>query len=207
MRSGSPGARSAPRTRPPCAAGGACRPLTARAASRRLTREFAAWHGLVVSGGPFAGLAYPDLEATSLIPKLLGAYERELHAAIEAAIRAGPELIVNVGAADGYYAVGLARRCPAAAVHAFEADAAQRALLARVAAANGVERADRRRSHATWAPLPERTLLVMDCEGCEADSAHARPTSGLRRSSSSCTTSPRPATRSSRASRTPTTSR
>jgi hypothetical protein len=134
----------------------------------RLTREFAAWHGLVVSGGPFAGLAYPDLEATSLIPKLLGAYERELHTAVETAIRAGPELIVNVGAADGYYAVGLARRCPAAAVHAFEADPAQRALLARVAAANGVE--VRIAGAATdLGALPERTLLVMDCEGCEAD--------------------------------------
>ena len=76
-----------------------------------VTRRFVAWHGLTVSGGPFAGLAYPDRAPISLVPKLLGIYERELHGAIEAAIRAQPGLIVNVGAADGYYAVGLARRC------------------------------------------------------------------------------------------------
>jgi hypothetical protein len=135
-----------------------------------LTRSFVAWHGLTVSGGPFAGLIYPDASATSLIPKLLGAYERELHAAIERAVAADPDLIVNVGAADGYYAVGLARRCPAAVVHAYEADPRVRALLARVAAANaialeidgaaGVEDLRGLRG--------DRALVVVDCEGCEA---------------------------------------
>src|SRR3954454_22153756 len=108
--------------------------------SRRLaavTRRFVAWHGLTVSGGPFARLVYPDRAPISLVPKLLGIYERELHGAIEAAIRAQPDVIVNVGAADGYYAVGLARRLPAATVIAYEADAGQRELCRRVAAANG----------------------------------------------------------------------
>ncbi|HWM12657.1 MAG TPA: hypothetical protein VNO82_25075, partial [Solirubrobacteraceae bacterium] len=127
-------------------------------------RDFAAWHGLTVSGGPFAGLTYPDASATSLVPKLLGVYERELHPAIEAAVAAAPERIVNVGAADGYYAVGLARRCPAAKVTAYEADAEQRALLARVAAANVVEL----EIEGTAERLPELTgLVVVDCEGCE----------------------------------------
>jgi hypothetical protein len=130
----------------------------------RITRDFAAWHGLTVSGGPFAGLTYPDASATSLVPKLLGVYERELHPAIEAAVAAAPERIVNVGAADGYYAVGLARRCPAAKVTAYEADAEQRALLARVAAANGVEL----EIEGTAERLPELAgLVVVDCEGCE----------------------------------------
>ena len=88
----------------------------------RVTERFVAWHGLTVSGGPFAGLTYPDREPISLVPKLLGIYERELHGAVEAAVLGQPEVIVNVGAADGYYAVGLARRCPSATVHAFEAD-------------------------------------------------------------------------------------
>jgi hypothetical protein len=137
---------------------------------RSITRSFVAWHGLTVSGGPFAGLTYPDASAISLIPKLLGAYERELHAVVERAIGERPELIVNVGAADGYYAVGLARRCPAVAVHAFEADARQRELLARVAAANGV--AIRIGGPAGLDELRaldgRRALAVIDCEGCEA---------------------------------------
>jgi hypothetical protein len=146
------------------------RRLQAANRSRRLdalTRDFVAWHGLTVSGGPFAGLIYPDASATSLIPKLLGVYERELHGALERAVAAAPEHIVNVGAADGYYAVGLARRCPAATVVAFEADAGQRDLLARVAAANGVDL----RVEGAAQRLPDlpagRVLVVMDCEGCE----------------------------------------
>jgi hypothetical protein len=149
------------------------RRLQAAKRARRLgsiTRTFVAWHGLVVSGGPFAGLRYPDATATSLIPKLLGAYERELHAAIEQAVAGEPELIVNVGAADGYYAVGLARRCPAATVHAFEADPRARELLARVASANGV--ALRIEGAAGTDELGGltggRALVVIDCEGCEA---------------------------------------
>ena len=140
--------------------------------SRRLdraTRRFVAWHGLTVSGGPFAGLRYPGVGPHSLAPKLLGAYERELHGAVEDAIRSRPETIVNVGAADGYYAVGLARRCPGARVVAYEADAEQRALLAEMAALNGVAieiaGVARREDLAGLAAA----LVVMDCEGCERE--------------------------------------
>src|SRR3954453_18506601 len=137
--------------------------------SRRLeraTRKFVAWHGLTVSGGPFAGLRYPGLGPHSLAPKLLGVYERELHGAIEDAIRAQPATIVNVGAADGYYAVGLARRCPEARVVAYEADAEQRALLSRVVAENGVT--VEIKGAASRADLAA-ALVVMDCEGCERE--------------------------------------
>jgi hypothetical protein len=153
---------------------------------KRATDRFVAWHGLTVSGGPFAGLQYPDTSPHSLVPKLLGIYERELHAAVETAIRAQPDTIVDVGAADGYYAIGLARRCPGARSIVFEADDDQRALLGRVAAANGA-RAEIRgaatpaalRAVATGGEtagggaadrLGETAggaLLVMDCEGCE----------------------------------------
>jgi hypothetical protein len=135
-----------------------------------LTHAFVAWHGLRVSGGPFCGLTYPDASATSLVPKLLGVYERELHGAIEEAIASRPEAIVNVGAADGYYAVGLARRCPAAAVHAFEADPRARTLLARVATVNDVSvRIEGAAGVGELRALPAgRTLVVIDCEGCEA---------------------------------------
>jgi hypothetical protein len=136
--------------------------------SRRVTavtRRFVAWHGLTVTGGPFAGLVYPDTAPISLVPKLLGIYERELHGAIEAAIGAQPDMIVNVGAADGYYAVGLARRLPAATVIAYEADARQRELCRRVAAANGVPMDIRGTAGA--GNVEGADLVVMDCEGCE----------------------------------------
>jgi hypothetical protein len=129
------------------------------------TRRFVGWHGLTVTGGPFAGLTYPDAEPLSLVPKLLGVYEAELHAAVEDAIRARPEVIVNVGAADGYYAVGLARRCPDATVIAYEADAGQAGICRRVAAANHV--AVEVRGAAGRGDLGAASLIVMDCEGCE----------------------------------------
>jgi hypothetical protein len=129
------------------------------------THRFVGWHGLTVTGGPFAGLTYPDTEPLSLVPKLLGVYESELHAAIEDAIRARPEVIVNVGAADGYYAVGLARRCPDARVIAYEADAGQADLCRRVAAANDV--VVEVRGAGGRDDLGGASLVVMDCEGCE----------------------------------------
>jgi hypothetical protein len=129
------------------------------------TRRFVGWHGLTVTGGPFAGLTYPDTEPLSLVPKLLGVYESELHAAVEDAIRARPQVIVNVGAADGYYAVGLARRCPGASVMAYDADAGQADLCRRVAAANDVD--VEVRGAAGRDDLGGASLIVMDCEGCE----------------------------------------
>jgi hypothetical protein len=129
------------------------------------TRRFVGWHGLTVTSGPFAGLTYPDTAPLSLVPKLLGVYESELHAAVEDAIRARPNVIVNVGAADGYYAVGLKRRCPNARVIAYEADERQRELLRRVAVANDAE--IELRGAAGPGDLAGASLIVMDCEGCE----------------------------------------
>jgi len=43
--------------------------------SRRVaavTRRFVAWHGLTVSGGPFAGLTYPDQQPLTLRCELRG---------------------------------------------------------------------------------------------------------------------------------------
>lgn len=82
--------------------------------------------------------------------------------------------IINVGAAEGYYAVGVARRIPDAVVHAFEMDARVRSLLGATAAANGVgdrvliqgkcEPADQRDRLAS----AERVLVICDVEGSES---------------------------------------
>ena len=89
--------------------------------------------------GPFAGMHYPDRAIHSAyLPKLLGSYERELTAVIEEVCARSPELIVDVGAAEGYYAVGFARRNPQARVIAFEATRLGRSALERTARMNGV---------------------------------------------------------------------
>src|SRR3954471_21407829 len=63
---------------------------------------------LTVLNGPFAGLVYPSVDASlaSLFAKLLGSYEREIHPVVEKICTAEYTDIVNVGCAEGYYAVG-----------------------------------------------------------------------------------------------------
>lgn len=127
-------------------------------------------------GGPFVGMELLD-EASwgdgDIAPKLLGCYEAELHGAIERAIARRPGLVVNVGCAEGYYAVGLARRLPAARIEAFDTDPKARLLCEHAAARNGI--AERlvvnghcsRETLAARLRTASRALVLLDCEGGE----------------------------------------
>lgn len=124
--------------------------------------------------GPFAGFAYPDwglAQVDLFAPKLIGSFERELHAAVEQAIGERPAIVVNVGAAEGYYAVGLALRLPGARVVAFEADDRHHAALVAIAELNGVHDRIELRGACSTDSLQEalfaRSLVVCDCDGCE----------------------------------------
>jgi methylase of polypeptide subunit release factors len=63
-----------------------------------------------------------------LVPKLLGSYEAELHPVLDQVIRNNYETIIDVGCAEGYYAVGLALSLPTTHVHAFDIDSRAREL-------------------------------------------------------------------------------
>lgn len=81
--------------------------------------------GDTVWSGPFEGMQIPQKpiwEDANQSVKLIGIYERELHDVITKAIARNPQTIVNVGCAEGYYAVGLARCLPQAKVFAFDKD-------------------------------------------------------------------------------------
>lgn len=133
-------------------------------------------YGLKVRRGPFAGMRYPQdaLGRTShLGAKLLGSYEQELEPTIEALIDERFQTILNVGAGEGYYAVGLALRSPESLIRAYESDGWQRRLCAQVASTNGVAgrvvvegacRLERLEGDALG-----RVLILCDCEGCELD--------------------------------------
>lgn len=59
--------------------------------------------------GPFAGMKYINkAHGSSLTPKIIGTYERELHPFIYEIADKQYDCIVDVGSAEGYYAVGLA---------------------------------------------------------------------------------------------------
>jgi ribosomal protein L11 methylase PrmA len=71
-------------------------------------------------------------------PKWLGAYEAELADIVEAIIKHGHSRILNIGCAEGYYAVGLALRDRASEVFAFDIDPISRVQTHRLARLNEV---------------------------------------------------------------------
>jgi hypothetical protein len=138
--------------------------------------------GFRVQAGPFSGMLYPeevvraDIDSPFL-PKLLGSYELECHSFVEEICSQTYDRVINIGAGEGYYAVGLARRLPGAKVIAFESHAKSRQLCAVLAQLNGVEErvevrgvCDRQSLAAILEGQPQkRTILICDCEGAEMD--------------------------------------
>jgi SAM-dependent methyltransferase len=128
--------------------------------------------GGVVQSGPFKGMnvardmAWND---GALCPILLGCHEQELWRTIEDQIARLSAMeapkIVNVGCAEGYYAVGLKRRLPHARVWAIDIDYAALALTAKAAALNEVELKIASEVGPAFKEAPD--LIVMDCEGAE----------------------------------------
>lgn len=148
----------------------------ARARTHELLDACIERYGLSVQNGPFAGMVLPRSASWGdgeTLPKLLGAYEAELHQVIYKAVAASPDLVINVGAAEGYYAIGLARLLPQALTIAYDADPEAGKLCAAAADQNGV--ADRVVVRGTCLPgLLEhdladaaRPLVICDCEGYE----------------------------------------
>jgi precorrin-6B methylase 2 len=110
---------------------------------------------LVVRKGVFAGMRYAAARSvySALLPKLLGTY-------------------VDIGCAEGYYAVGMAMRCRNASIYAFDTNVEALELCRCMAEVNGVANrltlgtlCDR----ATLAriPLRRKALIISDCEGYE----------------------------------------
>jgi hypothetical protein len=143
--------------------------------SASITRLTMAQTKLRVQAGPFRGMHYVDQSYWSAyIPKLLGIYERELSEYIEEAADLQFETIVDIGAAEGYYAVGMAMRIPVSRVIAFEMEPAARQLLSKLAALNQVSSRVAIEGECTRMNLAEilensgRTLVICDAEGGEA---------------------------------------
>lgn len=127
---------------------------------------------LEVLSGPFRGMQFVSAASFgAFLPPLIGSYESELHPVIQTSIARGYDLVIDVGAAEGYYAVGLARAMPRVRVLAYDIDANARALCAELAKKNGVSDQVEIRTEATPEVLNEaihgRCLLICDSEGYE----------------------------------------
>ncbi|WP_031435236.1 class I SAM-dependent methyltransferase [Methylomarinum vadi] len=128
-----------------------------------------------VLSGPFKGMKYVSAAVgSSYEPKLLGTYELELHDHIFKLISLNPRMIVDVGAAEGYYAIGMAIKCMNSQVIAFEANPSGRQLLTDMAKLNGVQEQVEIRSLCDVTALQDvflqhsdASVLIMDVEGAE----------------------------------------
>lgn len=142
----------------------------------------------IVRNGPFRGLLYPELRSagSSLVPKLLGTYEAELHPFLASLDGLRLDTIVDVGCAEGYYAVGLARRFPGATVRAYDVAAEARRLCAAMARANGAGRVEVHglcdRRQLLQLNRNAAHFVIADCEGFERELFDAEIARHLRRS-------------------------
>ena len=128
--------------------------------------------GSVISHGPFRGMDYQvSASEGGYVPRRLGVYEASLGPVIEEIVTRAYPRIIDVGCAEGYYAVGLARRIPDTMVEAYDTDPKARAACARLATLNGVS--DRitigtEIGHGALQDLSDPpTVVLCDIEGAE----------------------------------------
>ncbi len=126
--------------------------------------------------GPLAGMRYLDTaHGSSLLPKVAGTYELEIQTATFGHLRSARRRIVDLGAAEGYYAVGSLFMNPAIRSVAYESTAEARAACLELAKRNHV--ADRLvlKGHCSVADLRQELapndvdLLIVDIEGGELE--------------------------------------
>ena len=127
-----------------------------------------------VMSGPFARMLYYPVPAGSeFFPKLLGTYEKELHQAIEEICGITWDLVIDIGSAEGYYAVGLARRLRPKKAICYDANPYAERLLRRNARLNNVLELVEARQWCTLEELgavlsqTKDSLVFCDCEGGE----------------------------------------
>lgn len=154
---------------------------------RRVILKKLSWPESIVQG-PFAGMSYyPRAHGSMILPKLLGTYECELRGPIETICIQGCDRIIDIGAAEGYYAVGMALRNPGVPLICFELNASARYDLRRVARRNGV--LSQLDVHPACTPDSlahalegaRRPAIICDCEGAEDELLDPERVPALRR--------------------------
>lgn len=132
-------------------------------------------NGKVISG-PFAGMKYVENSiGSAYTPKILGTYELELHSIIQDLCSKNFTLIIDVGAAEGYYAIGMAMRNSLTRVIAFETELKGQALLKEMAQLNNVANRIIIIGKCDVSSLQnvlnsqDKCLLIMDVEGAEKE--------------------------------------
>lgn len=133
------------------------------------------FNDLTVKNGPFTGMQYPNELAigSAFYPKIIGCYEHELWEVFEWFKDQKYDCIVDVGCAEGYYAVGLAINHLNSKVIACDTDKnAQQAVL-QMAALNQLHNVTVQGTFDQYQlekmDFQTRSLVICDCEGYERE--------------------------------------
>jgi hypothetical protein len=153
--------------------------------SRRIkaTNQVLAKTGGVVCSGPFKGLKLTQNNVwgdDDIGAKLLGTYEHVIHESISKYLAQLQDIqgvrVINVGCADGFYAVGFAKFLPLSKVFAYDVLENARDALSRNMHMNNLDTSRVQFIHMTMTSTELQfkldrarslSLVVIDCEGCE----------------------------------------
>lgn len=147
-------------------------------AKENVFRKLIARHGYNVMYGPFKGMRLGTETywgKYDVISKILGVYEEEVTDRLRAMLGAGKAPFVDLGAADGYYAIGVAVSGMAENVFAFEINQQGRDSLTKNAASNGCAHKITISGEANFASLKSlidlfgSAVILIDIEGAEYD--------------------------------------
>lgn len=129
---------------------------------------------LTVMDGYFVGLKYPSFSSfgSSLFPKLSGSYESELFPFFKEMETRNYHSIMDVGCAEGFYAIGFAIKHPNAKIQAFDIEPQARLLCKEMAVFNNVEQniiisEGCSPDYLKTIDANESTFIICDCEGYE----------------------------------------
>lgn len=129
-----------------------------------------------VQNGPFKGMLYPHSKSigSSFFPKILGSYESELHEIIKKITETNYKSIVDIGCAEGYYAVGLAMKLKSTEIYAYDTNPEAIKLCKEMCKINNVNLERFNFGHKctpdTLKSLKlKNSLIICDCEGYEKE--------------------------------------
>ena len=143
----------------------------------------------VVQSGIFKNLRYPKIYSygSVIFPKLIGIYEKQLHKPINEFKKNSYDTVINIGAAEGYYAVGMALNFPQSKVVAIDKSIEALNFLKEMSIINHTQ--DRVKIINGDAKIfleeidPNQSYLVIcDCEGCEHDIFSKKNIENLKKS-------------------------
>lgn len=133
-------------------------------------------HKTTIIRGPFKGMRYPRLKSSysEMAPKILGSYEAELFEPLSEILTKDYWQIIDIGCAEGYYAVGLALKIPSATVYAYDINPKALLMCEEMARLNKVDDRVILGDRCTNATLKNfnfksKSLIICDCEGYEME--------------------------------------